>query len=228
MFRKTRCANLALIVILLGSVYCLGVCGQSVNVLDASINLNARSVRPDRFFANLAEAKNVSIGFEFIDSEKCGMPITFSAKKMKLRDVLDGIISLMPCYKWTENNGVVAIRPVDNEAGFLQTKVNELVLADVLYSDIGPQILANENIASEIDKRKFKVGYCSLDEPGFMKTTWAPESYFSDLKNARMNYAFNGLTLEQILDKMLVNKNARYWVMRIDEKDKSVALVVNH
>lgn len=192
--------------------------------LKSPISITVTRWPAERLFSSLS--KQIPIGFELIKFEESESLITLSLEKVELKVVLDNIIEQMPNYSWSLEDGIIIVRPRALRSALLEFRISELKFENAAYRDLGPKILGSSVIANEVEKEGLVFGWPALDEPGSMSSR-------IEERNGRKT-SFTGIfsngTLREMLNKMLRDGNAQYWLFKIENTNKrNVSLVIeNH
>lgn len=141
----------------------------------------------------------VTIGLE-ADPEKPRSQITLNLRGVNFSQILDGIVSVEPRYKWRDNNGSIDVLPVNGGLGLLDSRLEAFRLKDV------NRVLAVNRLFGLPEIRAL------LRSKGLRPRPPNPPS--DRIKDEKLSLDLRAVTLRQALHQIAHDSGANFWIFR--------------
>jgi hypothetical protein len=205
------------------------VIAQSMsNTLEQSIFINVQNVNVEKELESLASATRVPISFEALPNAAIeNYKITMCSNERTLRQALDEIVTQLPNYKWSYEEGIIKVRPKDKSIELLNLRINEINFPNEPLPNLKKVILELPEIASEIKRLNLEV-YEEKSDPHTLKTESIIRIENKNDNENKLPVCFQSLTLREILNEMLKKGIARFWAFKISgEETKVISLTLS-
>jgi len=141
----------------------------------------------------------VTIGLE-ADPEKPRSQITLNLRGVNFSQILDGIVSVEPRYKWRDNNGSIDVLPVNGGLGLLDSRLEAFQLKDV------NRVLAVNRLFGLPEIQAL------LRSQGLRPRPPNPPS--DRIKDEKLSFDLRAVTLRQALHQIAHDSGGNFWVFR--------------
>ena len=142
---------------------------------------------------------DITIGLE-ADPEKPRSQITLNLSGANFSQILDGIVSVEPRYKWRDNNGHIDVLPVNGGLGLLDSRLEAFQLQDINRVMAANRLFGLPEIQA------------LLRSKGLRPRPPNPPS--DHIKDEKLSFDLRAVTLRQALHQIAHDSGANFWMFR--------------
>jgi hypothetical protein len=151
------------------------------------------------FLAHLANEYGVTIGLE-TDPKKPKSEIKLDLRDVTFPEILNGIVQSEPRYQWRENGGCIEVFPVSGGLTLLDTPIHSFQVKDVNRDLAINRLLGLPEVRAQSLSLNLK-----------RRPPYPPSER---IKDEKLSFDLNGVTLRQALNRIAQDSRAKFWVFR--------------